>query len=374
MVVSHGNGPQVGLLANESAADPELPHSYPLDVLGAQTQGMIGYFLLQAFENALPGRQVVGLIGQTEVASSDPAFEHPTKFVGPQYSDDDGQRVAAQRGWQMQRDGASWRRVVASPEPLAIVELSTIRSLVGAGAIVICAGGGGIPVTRGGDGMLRGAEAVIDKDLVASLLARELDADALLILTDVTGVELDFGTATARPIGRTTPQALRAEAFPAGSMGPKVEAACRFVEATGKPAMIGSLDEAGDLLRGTRGTIIAPPGAPVLRPVSQAGRGDGRTGDGVLPAHPGHLVAGLEEGSSVGPEVRMAHLDLWQRMGALYDQFVQVAPGQNMQVLVVSADGPPASGPLSARGEPRSAQASRWSAPGPRDARGGTNV
>ncbi len=261
MVLTHGNGPQVGLLANESAADPALPHPYPLDVLGAQTQGMIGYFLLQAMENALPGRQVVSLIGQTEVAASDPAFEHPTKFVGPQYNVDDGHRVAALRGWQLRLDGTFWRRVVASPEPLALVELPTIRALVNSGAIVICAGGGGIPVIRGDDGLLRGTEAVIDKDLTASLLARDLGADALLILTDVANVEAGFGTATARPIGRTTPEALRAEVFPPGSMGPKVDAACRFVEVTGKPAMIGSLEEAGDLLRRARGTIIEPSGS-----------------------------------------------------------------------------------------------------------------
>ncbi len=260
VVVTHGNGPQVGLLANESAADPALPHPYPLDVLGAQTQGMIGYFFLKALENALHGRQVVSLIGQTEVASNDPAFGNPTKFVGPEYSDDDGHQVAALRGWQMRLDGTSWRRVVASPEPLAVVELPTIRALVDSGAIVICAGGGGIPVVRGDDGLFRGAEAVVDKDLTASLLARDLDADALLILTDVANVEVDFGTETARPIGHTTPVALRTEVFPPGSMGPKVEAACRFVESTGKPAMIGSLDEAGDLLRGTRGTIIEPTG------------------------------------------------------------------------------------------------------------------
>jgi carbamate kinase len=258
LVITHGNGPQVGLLANESALDPDLPGPYPLDVLGAQTQGMIGYFLLQAFENALPERQVVSLICQTEVATDDPAFGQPTKFIGPVYSETEGRRLAELRGWQIRPDGSSWRRVVASPEPVSIVELPTIRMLVHAGAFVICAGGGGIPVIRGGDGHLRGAEAVIDKDLGAALLARDLEADALLILTDVANVEVGFGTGAARPIGRTTPAALRAETFPAGSMGPKVEAACRFVEATGKPAMIGRLDEAADLLGGTRGTVVEP--------------------------------------------------------------------------------------------------------------------
>jgi carbamate kinase len=250
----------VGLLANESTLDPDLPSSYPLDVLGAETQGMIGYFFLQALENALPGREVVSLVCQTEVAPDDAAFAHPTKFVGPVYGEDESKRLAALRGWQVRRDGPAWRRVVASPEPLAIVELLTIRKLVGDRAIVICAGGGGIPVTRSGDGHLRGAEAVIDKDLSAALLARDLDADALLILTDVANVEIGFGTPEARPIGHTTAVALRDQNFPAGSMGPKVEAACRFVEATGKRAMIGRLGDAGDLIAGTCGTVVEPAG------------------------------------------------------------------------------------------------------------------
>jgi carbamate kinase len=258
LVITHGNGPQVGLLANESALDPALPGPYPLDVLGAQTQGMIGYFFLQAFENALPNRRIVSLIGQTQVRADDPAFGLPTKFVGPGYTAVEGHKLARERGWHIRPDGAAWRRVVASPEPVAIVELPTIRMLVDAGALVICAGGGGIPVIRGSDGRLRGTDAVIDKDLSAALLARQLEADALLILTDVANVETGFGTPSAHPIGSTTPEKLRAGKFPAGSMGPKIEAACRFVETTGKPAMIGSLDEAGDLLRGTRGTIIKP--------------------------------------------------------------------------------------------------------------------
>jgi carbamate kinase len=258
LVITHGNGPQVGLLANESAVDPALPTPYPLDVLGAQTQGMIGYFLLQAFENALPGRQVVSLVSQTQVAPDDPAFGHPTKFVGPQYTDAEGHRVAGLRGWQIRLDGSTWRRVVTSPEPLAIVELRTIQMLLDAGAVVICAGGGGIPVVRGADGQLHGIDAVIDKDLTAALLARDLAADALLILTDVANVEIGFGTAATHPIGHTTPPALRAMTFPAGSMGPKVEAACRFVETTGKSAMIGRLVDAADLLLGTRGTTVEP--------------------------------------------------------------------------------------------------------------------
>lgn len=258
LVITHGNGPQVGLLANESALDPVLPSPYPLDVLGAQTQGMIGYFFLQAFGNALPGRQVVSLVCQTKVADDDPAFKDPTKFVGPVYSEAEGHRLAALRGWQIRPDGPSWRRVVASPEPLAIVELATIAMLAASGALVICAGGGGIPVFAGPDGRLRGAEAVIDKDLATSLLARDLSADALLILTDVENVQTGFGTHDAHAIGHTTPGRLRVQAFPSGSMGPKVDAACRFVEATGKPAMIGRLDEATGLVAGTCGTTVLP--------------------------------------------------------------------------------------------------------------------
>ncbi len=256
LVITHGNGPQVGLLANESATDPDLPSPYPLDVLGAQTQGMIGYFFLQAIKNALPAREVVSLICQTEVAADDPAFTHPTKFVGPIYTEEEARRLAPLRGWQVRPDGPSWRRVVASPEPLAILELHAIRLLLGDGAVVICAGGGGIPVLRGRDGRLRGAEAVIDKDLSASLLAQVLQADALVILTDVANVETGFGTDAERPIGRTTTAALRSLSFPDGSMGPKIEAACRFVDATGKPAMIGRLSEAAELVRGTCGTVV----------------------------------------------------------------------------------------------------------------------
>ena len=261
LVVTHGNGPQVGLLALESARDPALPHPYPFDVLGAQTQGMIGYFLLQAFENALPGQEVVSLVCQTLVDADDPAFERPTKFVGQLYTEEEGRRIAQLRGWEVRPDGDRWRRVVASPEPQMPLELATIRMLVANGAVVICAGGGGIPVSRGGDGLLHGVEAVIDKDLTAALLARELGADLLLLLTDVANVELDYGTERARPIGHTTPgdlENLGAGAFPSGSMGPKIDAACRFVRATGRPAVIGRLDDAANLIAGTSGTIIEP--------------------------------------------------------------------------------------------------------------------
>lgn len=256
LIVTHGNGPQVGLLALESARDPELPHPYPFDVLGAQTQGMIGYFLIQALDNALPGQQVVGMITQTLVAQDDPAFSDPTKFVGPIYSQAQSQRLSRRWGWQMRRDGTVWRRVVPSPEPKEIVELAAIRMLVGDGAVVVCAGGGGIPVTRHKDGTLRGVEAVIDKDLTAALLAKALNADLLLLLTDVTALEADYGTAAARPIRHITPLELAKMALPAGSMGPKAQAASQFVSGTNHVAAIGRLEQAADLVAGTSGTII----------------------------------------------------------------------------------------------------------------------
>jgi carbamate kinase len=256
VVLTHGNGPQVGLLALESAADPALSHPYPFDVLDAQTQGMIGYLLLQAVENEVPGRRVASLITQTLVSAEDPGFARPTKFVGPVYDEDQARANAARFGWTVAPDGPSWRRVVASPEPVGIVELDTVAALVGTGAVVVCAGGGGIPVCRAPDGSLRGAEAVVDKDLTASLLARDLDADALLLLTDVEAVELDHGTPSARAIRRADPAMLRSHPFAPGSMGPKVEAVCRFAETTGKAAMIGRLTDATALLEGRRGTFV----------------------------------------------------------------------------------------------------------------------
>lgn len=217
---------------------------------------MIGYWLLQALENALPGRPVTSLVTQTLVAADDPAFGAPTKFVGPVYGEDEARRLAQLWGWEIRRDGKSWRRVVASPDPQAIVEMAQVRTLASDGAIVVCAGGGGIPVVRGPEGELRGVEAVVDKDLTAALLARQLDANVLLLLTDVPAVEIGYGSAAARPVGRTTASALRREEFSPGSMGPKVEAACRFVEATGRVAMIGRMFDASDLLEETKGTVV----------------------------------------------------------------------------------------------------------------------
>jgi carbamate kinase len=258
LIVTHGNGPQVGLLALESASDPALTRPYSLDVLGAQTQGMIGYWLVRALHGAAPGKPAGCLIGQTRVDPDDPAFAAPTKFVGPVYKESQAQDLAAERGWVVRPDGAAWRRVVPSPEPLELVELPLIKVLLAAGALVVCAGGGGIPVVADASGALRGVEAVVDKDLTAALLARAVDADALLLLTDVDAVIDGFGTPDARPIRHATPQQLRARSFPAGSMGSKVEAACRFVEATGRMAAIGRLDAAEALLDRSAGTIVSP--------------------------------------------------------------------------------------------------------------------
>jgi carbamate kinase len=258
LIVTHGNGPQVGMLALQSASDPALTRPYSLDVLGAQTQGMIGYWLAQALRGAAPGKPAGCLVGQTRVDPDDPAFARPTKFVGPVYQEKEALDLAAARGWVVRRDGAAWRRVVPSPEPLELVELPLIRVLLEAGALVVCVGGGGIPVVADASGALHGVEAVVDKDLTAALLARAVDAEALLLLTDVDAVIDGFGTPDARPIRHATPKQLRARSFPAGSMGPKVEAACRFVEATGQMAAIGRLDAATALLRRAAGTIIAP--------------------------------------------------------------------------------------------------------------------
>jgi carbamate kinase len=256
LVITHGNGPQVGLLALESAGDPALAHPYPLDVLGAQTQGMIGYWLVQALQNALPGRQVACLVSQTLVSAADPAFASPSKLVGPVYTGQQARQLAAAHGWDIGKDGRWWRRIVPSPEPVELLDLPLICMLEGTGAIVICSGGGGVPVVRTDSGRLRGVEAVVDKDLTAALLAQGLGADALLLLTDVEAVEDGFGTPHAQPVHRASPAELRTRSFPAGSMGPKVEAVCRFVEATGKMAAIGRLADAQALLCRTAGTII----------------------------------------------------------------------------------------------------------------------
>jgi carbamate kinase len=257
VVLTHGNGPQVGLLALQALAYADVP-PYPLDVLGAESEGMIGYVLEQELQNRLPERTAVTVLTQVVVDHDDPAFRRPTKPIGPVYTEEQARRLALELGWTVASDGGHFRRVVASPQPLRIVELSAIRMLVDAGAIVVCTGGGGIPVTMNGAGTLRGVEAVIDKDLAAELLARSLEADFLLMLTDVPAVMRDWGAPDARPIERATPAELRTMRFADGSMGPKVDAACRFVEATGGIAAIGALGDATRIVAGEAGTRVVP--------------------------------------------------------------------------------------------------------------------
>ncbi|HSP08565.1 MAG TPA: carbamate kinase [Candidatus Dormibacteraeota bacterium] len=258
LLLTHGNGPQVGLLALQSESYRAV-RPYPLDVLVAESEGMIGYLLEQALQNELSGRQVATVLTEVDVDLADPAFAHPTKPVGPVYTEGEAHRLATEHGWQVARDGAGYRRVVASPEPRRIVEMETIRRLVDTGAIVICAGGGGIPVfVDPASGRREGIEAVIDKDLSAALLAIQVEADFLMLLTDVDAVEEGWGGPGARPIRSATPARLRSLSFAAGSMAPKIEAACRFVEATGRRAGIGSLARASEILAGRSGTSIAP--------------------------------------------------------------------------------------------------------------------
>lgn len=256
LVVTHGNGPQVGLLALQGAAyRPD--EADPLDMLGAETEGMIGYLIEQELENALGhDRPVATLLTQVVVDPADPAFARPTKPVGPVYAEPEARRLAAARGWTVAPDGASWRRVVPSPRPVEIPDLKVIRLLLSQGVVLICAGGGGIPVIRRDDGGLRGVEAVIDKDHASALLARVLKADALLMLTDVDGVIEGFGTKSARRIPHLSRADAARMALPAGSMGPKVAAGLDFVAAGGGMAGIGRMEDAGAILDGTAGTRI----------------------------------------------------------------------------------------------------------------------
>ncbi len=258
LVLSHGNGPQVGLLALQAAAFQEV-EPYPLDVLGAQSEGMIGYLIEQELGNLMaPAQPFATILTMVQVDPSDPAFQHPSKFIGPVYTREEATRLNRARGWVFKEDGPGWRRVVPSPLPRRIFEIRPIKWLIEKGVIVICAGGGGIPTMIGENGDLIGVEAVIDKDLAGSLLARELEADLFIMATDVDGVYLDWGTPDAVLLRRTTPDQLRQHEFPAGSMGPKVEAACRFVEKTGRRAVIGAIGEIEDMVKGIAGTQVQP--------------------------------------------------------------------------------------------------------------------
>ena len=257
LVLTHGNGPQVGLLALEAQAYKAVP-PYPLDVLGAETQGMVGYLLEQALGNLLPSNHSIAtLISRVVVDARDPAFAHPLKPIGPVYTQEEAQALARQHRWTMAADGPSMRRVVASPQPVQVLGLSTIAHLLDRGTLVIAAGGGGIPVVRGADGhSLTGVEAVIDKDLCSALLASGLQMDCMVIATDVDAIYLDCGQPGQRSLRKTTPQELLHHTFADGSMAPKVQAACKFVQSTGKSVLIGALGQIEAVLRGEAGTEV----------------------------------------------------------------------------------------------------------------------
>ena len=259
LVISHGNGPQVGLLALQAAAYDDVS-IYPFDVLGAQTEGMIGYLIEQELGNLVPQeKRLATILTMTEVDPADPAFGHPTKFVGPVYTDEQAEKLIEQRGWVFRLDGDKQRRVVPSPVPKRIVEIEPIQWLLQHGCVVVCAGGGGIPTMYApGTKTLVGVEAVIDKDRASAVLARDLRADLLVIATDVDAVYLDWGTPQQRAVLAAHPDALDPGLFPAGSMGPKVEAAAAFARATGRSAVIGSLEELPAMLAGEGGTRISP--------------------------------------------------------------------------------------------------------------------
>ncbi|HVM82929.1 MAG TPA: carbamate kinase [Candidatus Binatia bacterium] len=259
LVISHGNGPQVGLLALQGAAyKPE--EAYPLDVLGAETEGMIGYMIEQELGNLLPFEvPFATLLTMVEVDGNDPGFKNPTKFVGPVYEQAEADKIKAEKGWVFKQDGNKWRRVVPSPLPKRIFEIRPIRWLLDHGTIVICAGGGGIPTMyqTGAARKLMGVEAVIDKDLCSELLARELDADLLIMATDADAVFTGWGTPQQRAIHKANPAAMGQFKFPAGSMGPKVDAACQFAMKTGKTAAIGALADIVGIVRGEKGTLVS---------------------------------------------------------------------------------------------------------------------
>ena len=255
LVITHGNGPQIGLLALQSEAFRDV-RTYPLDVLGAESEGMIGYLLEREIGNVFGDRPVATLITQTVVEALDPAFQRPSKPIGPVYDADRAQALARERGWTVAPDGQFWRRVVASPMPRSIVELPAIKLLLDHEVVVVCAGGGGIPVVVDSAGARHGVEAVIDKDLTSALLARQLSADLLLLLTDVPAVEVNWGTPEARPLGTVTTTDIRRHSFAAGSMAPKVEAALSFVRSTGRRASIGALADAAAIVAGRAGTTI----------------------------------------------------------------------------------------------------------------------
>ncbi|WP_166359228.1 carbamate kinase [Pseudomonas akapageensis] len=258
LVIAHGNGPQVGLLSLQAAAYTSVT-PYPLDVLGAETEGMIGYIIEQELGNLLPFEvPFATLLTQVEVDGKDPAFQKPTKPIGPVYSKEDAEKLAKEKGWAIAPDGDKFRRVVASPRPKRIFEIRPITWLLEKGTVVICAGGGGIPTMYDESGkLLSGVEAVIDKDLCSALLAQELKSDLLVIATDVDAAYIDWGKPTQKAVAEAHPDELERLGFAAGSMGPKVQAACEFARNTGKVAVIGSLADIQDIVKGTKGTRVS---------------------------------------------------------------------------------------------------------------------
>ncbi len=257
LLITHGNGPQVGLLALQAESYKDVA-PYPLDILGAQTQGSIGYLIEQELANRLPAsRQLACLVTRTVINADDPELASPSKPIGPMYSEHEAKKLGSDRHWTVAADDKGYRRVVPSPTPLAVTNLEAIRCLFDRGFIVIAAGGGGVPVIHESDGeKLKGVQAVIDKDATATLLALALKADCLLIVTGVEAVYEDWGLKSQRAIGHVTANQLKALSFPRGSMGPKVNAACEFVSTSGKRAVIGSLHQIEAMLAGTVGTQI----------------------------------------------------------------------------------------------------------------------
>ena len=257
LIITHGNGPQVGLLALEAAAYTGV-EPFTLDILNAESEGMIGYMIEQELGNILPEDvPFATILTQVEVDPGDPAFHNPTKPIGPQYSREEAERLAREHGWTVGPDNGKYRRLVASPRPKRIFEIRVVEWLIERGVVVICTGGGGIPTMLTPDGALVGVEAVIDKDLAGELLAEWIKADVYLMLTDAEAVWEGWGTAAARKIRRAAPDSLARLQFAAGSMGPKVEAACRFAQTTGGVSGVGALEDAADIIRGRAGTQVS---------------------------------------------------------------------------------------------------------------------
>lgn len=257
LIITHGNGPQVGLLALQNNAYKEVP-MYPLDVLGAETAGMIGYMIQQELSNTVPGSaSIATVLTQIQVDPKDPAFQKPSKPVGPVYSKEEADKIAAEKGWAMAPDNDKYRRVVASPKPINIFGLEPLKTLIDNKYIVVCGGGGGIPTWVDDKGKQHGAEAVIDKDLATALLATLIDADLFVIATDVDGAYLDWGKPEQKRIALAAPDAALAFGFASGSMGPKIEAAANFAKATGKDAVIGALADIEQIVAGKAGTRIS---------------------------------------------------------------------------------------------------------------------